>query len=250
MNMKIETLTSLLLIVGIVVLAVMVGLKPNNINVKTSSELPADTIDVTGTTTLTVDPDKAEILLGVETQAVTAIESQQQNANIMQKVKNALRAAGVQDKDIETSQYSVNVIRDYTEKGQQKIIGYKTVNIIKISTTKLSSAGALIDAAIDAGADRVDSVQFTLTKSKEAEIRKEAILKASQNARERADAIANGLDIKLTKVKRASEGYVSIMPYYKSFDTLAAAEVRESTTSISPGMIEISASVNVGYEFA
>ncbi len=248
--MRTEALLPLLLVIGIIALAVMVGLKPNSINVKTSDELPEDTIDVTGTATLTVDPDKAEILLGVETQSETAIDSQQRNADVMKEIKDALRTAGVSDKDIGTSQYSVDVIRDYSEKGEMKIRGYKTVHIIKISTIKLNSVGVLVDAAIDAGANRVDGVQFILSKSKEAELRKEAITKASQNAKERAEAIADGLGVKLTKVGRASEGYVSVIPYYKSFNSLSATDVRETTTDISPGMIEISSSVNVGYEFA
>ncbi len=249
--MKTEIILPVLLAVGIVVLAVMVGLKPNNITVKASSELPKDTIDVTGTYTSTVDPDKAEIFLGVETQEQTAIESQQKNAEIMDKVKSALRVAGVSDKDMETEQFSVDIMRDYSEFGRQKVIGYKTTHILKISTTKLNTAGSLVDAAIDAGANNVGGVQFTLSKSKEAEVRKEAVMKASLNAKERAQAIADGLGIKLTKVSKASEGYVNVVPYYKGFGGAMAAEsMRDATTSISPGKIEISSSINVGYEFS
>ena len=233
-------------------------LKPVNINLEgkitgggNSVELEND-IQVTGQSILNVDPDKAEIILGVEIQEENALDSQQGNAEIMEKVMLALKNNGIKTKDIKTYQYSVQPIRNYNSKSgdYQEIIGYRTTNIIKIETTDLDNVGKFIDAAASAGANKFQGVSFGLTDEKQIEYRHEALKEASKNAKAKAESIADGLGVKIERVLRASESSYYQPAVYRSYDMVVASSgAMEAETEVSPGMIQVSATVSVSYKF-
>lgn len=257
MKTKTEKLIVVLLILGIIGMAGLVVLKPVNVNLEgkitggTSTSEPENSIQVTGQSILSVDPDKAEIILGVETEETTALNSQQMNAEIMENVMSALRTNGIKKEDIKTYQYSVQPIRNWrSEENYYKVISYKTIQMVRVKTTDLDDVGKVIDAAASAGANRFQGVSFGLTDEKQSEYRTKALKEASKNAEIKAESIADGLSVKLDGVLRASESSY-YQPVYRSYDmeSVAATGAKDITTEISPGMIEISATVSVSYEF-
>ncbi|MBD3155851.1 MAG: DUF541 domain-containing protein [Candidatus Aenigmarchaeota archaeon] len=257
MKLKAENLIVVLLVLGLIGMAGLVVLKPVNVNLEgkitgnTGTSEPENSIQVTGQSILSVDPNKAEIILGVETQEDTALESQQTNAEIMENVMSALRANGINKDDIKTYQYSVQPIRNWrSEENYYEVISYKTTQMIKVKTTDLENVGKVIDAAASAGANRFQGVSFGLTDEKQSEYRTEALKEASKNAESKANSIADGLGVKLDGVLRASESSY-YQPVYRSYTMEAAVsgEAKDITTEISPGMIEVSATVSVSYEF-
>ena len=214
------------------------------------------TISVSGSYELSMDPDKAEIYLGAETRATTALESQQDNANIIAAVKSALYALGLTKADIETTSYSISPVYDYSKTcytsdciwQPPKIVGYSTVHQLKIKTKNIDKVGQYIDAATKAGANDVNYISFGLSDDKQKTLYIQALTEASKNARDKANAIASGLNVHIVGVISASEGSVYVTPYYRS---LAAGSVSDSTqaeTDISAGMIQVSASVSVVYQ--
>ena len=232
-------------------MSALVTLKPVNINLIEGSVKSENSIQTTGQSILSVDPDKAEIILGVETQEVNALDSQQGNAEIMEKVMLALKNNGIKTKDIKTYQYSVQPIRNYNSRSgdYQEIIGYKTTNMIRIKTTDLDNVGKVIDAAASVGANKFQGVSFGLTDEKQTEYKNEALKEASKNAKTKAESIADGLGVKIQGVLRASESSY-YQPVYRDYDMIASAgSEMEATTEISPGMIQVSATVSVSYEF-
>ncbi|MEM7814829.1 MAG: SIMPL domain-containing protein [Candidatus Aenigmatarchaeota archaeon] len=201
-------------------------------------------LSVTGTATLSAAPDEVVILAGAETLAAEADDSQRANAGLISAIRSALERKGLTAENVTTASYYLEIAREWNKTTERmEIVGYRTVHILKIKSSNLNKAGDYVDAAVSGGANRVDSVTFGLSTAKEADYRKQALEQAGANARERADAAAQGLGVRVTRVVRASEGYVSIVPYTRA---LAA----EAATEITPGQVEVSASVSVTYEIA
>jgi len=255
--MKTESIIVVLLVIGLITMGAIAMLKPVNINLTGkitgggNSVEPENSIQVTGQSILSVDPDKAEIILGVEIQEETAIESQQGNAEIMERVMTALKNNGIKKDDIQTYQYNVRPIRNYNSKSGDyyEIIAYKTTHMVKIKTTDLDNVGKVIDAATSAGANRFQEVSFGLTNEKQTEYRNTGLEEAAMNAKTKAESIADGLGVKVQSVLRASESSY-YQPVYRSYDmATVSGGAMEAETEISPGMIQISATVSVSYEF-
>jgi hypothetical protein len=215
------------------------------------TEEQKNTIDVTGTYTTYADPDKVDIYLGIQTDSFDASESQQQNAVIMKKIRDGLSSKGVTSSSIQTTQYNLEQIKEWDDIKRIYVNkGYRTTQIIKIKLTDINKAGEIVDVAVENGANRVDNIVFGLSDSKAKSMRTQALTEAAKNAREKADAIANGLGVSIKGVVHASEGFVGVTPYYASKNLVAGAAEAAVPTEISAGQIEISASVTVSYEFA
>jgi len=215
------------------------------------------TITVTGNYVLSMDPDKAEIYLGADTQATTALQSQQDNANIIAAVKNALYAMGLAKTDIETTSYSISPVYEYPTPCSSsycplqlpKVVAYKTSHQLKIKTTNIDKVGQYIDAAAKAGANDISYISFGLSDSKQKTLYNQALTEASKNAKDKANAIASGLGVHVVGVISANEGSVYVTPYYRTLSAGApTADSTQASTDISAGMIQVSASVSVVYQ--
>ena len=207
------------------------------------------TISVTGTGVIETKPDKASVYLGVETQSVNVTEALAQNSVKMDAVIAALKRLGVQEDSIETSYFSIYLVKDYERPGEG-IVGYRVTNAITVELSDLDTVGDVIDTAITAGANRVTNVEFGLTDTKEQELRQQALREACTDARKKADAIAGGLGLKIVGVATAREGGVYTYPYRSGgFDYAAYAEAPMAVpTPIEPNEVSVSATIQVDYE--
>jgi uncharacterized protein YggE len=216
---------------------------------KTEKTTEIATLDVVGTSKTFVQPDKAEIYLSLETENESALSSQQRNAEIIADVRKAVMGEGLSADQIETSGYSVYPIRVWSEKeGKYQLLGYRTVHNLKLKATNISNVGRVIDAAVSAGANNVENIVFTLSDQRYEELKSQVLLNATSNAKAKAEAIATQMGIKLAGVYHVSEGYVSIVPIYKGIEMLQ--ESSQVPTEISPGLIEVSASISTSYKIA
>ncbi len=208
---------------------------------------PVPSIDVTGTAEVRANPDRAAIDVAVETHATTAAEAASENARLAQKIADALKAKLANAGTIQTGSYSLSP--DYRQKPGEinaHIIGYTEVNSVTVETTALDRVGPLIDAAIGAGANRINSVNFTLRD--QGGPRNEAIAKAAVDAVSQARALAQALGVKLKRVLHAT---TNAQPRPIRFMSMAAPRmaVEEAPpTPISPGQITIPATVTLSYE--
>lgn len=207
-------------------------------------------ISVSGDAEKSVSPDKAEIFLGVNTNHSSAENAQNENSRITTAVIDALKREGVAAEDIETLNY--NLYPNYVwnpKTGEQEQKGYVVSNTIKITTTDFAKVGKLLQVSVDAGANQIQSVQFSLTKARENEIKKEVLAEATSSARGKAEAIAEGLGARLGSIKRVQESNVYFTPYIYGRDiALAEAKVAASAPPISPQKATVTASVTVVYE--
>jgi uncharacterized protein YggE len=164
---------------------------------------PIRTIQVDGNGEVRAKPDTAELSVAIETHAATAAESAERNASLADKVSEALKAKLGDKGKIQTGGYSL--FPDYEQRPgveNPRIIGYRAENSISVETRDIALAGPLIDAAIAAGANRINSLNFTLKDDTAA--RSEAIARASRDAQAQANALAASLGVKLKRIYSAT----------------------------------------------
>ena len=213
------------------------------------------TIDVTGTGTIQVAADQAEISLAVITVGANIGEIQLENAEKMNRIIAALKSElGLSEKEISTSYYSVYEDRDpsgatratYGESAQI----YRVSNTISVITGDVESAGTIIDVAIANGANTVDSLRFSLTAETRQQYREDALQIAVEKATADAKIIADALGMKLGKASHVQIGSSYITPYMANrFASVAyeASVLEDAATPIQAEQVEVSASVSISY---
>ena len=193
-----------------------------------------DSVTVTGTGTVTAVPDRAEISAGVETRAPTARGALQGNATAMEKVLAALRARG--GRDVTTQTVSLSSAFD----DQGRADGFVASNIASAETT-LAGAGALIDAAVAAGANTIYGP--SLSRSDADALYRDALEKAVADAKARAELLAKAAVRELGRVTAIVESGAVESPF------VAKAEAaRDASTPVVSGPQETMATVSVTYE--
>jgi uncharacterized protein YggE len=193
-----------------------------------------DTVSVTGTGSVDAVPDRAEVSAGVETRAATAKASLTANAAAMQKVIAALRANG--GKDVTTQTVSLSTAFD--QNGQPN--GFVASNVASAGTS-LDGAGALIDAAVAAGANTVYGP--TLSRSDADALYRQALAKAVDDAKARAEILAKAAGRSLGRVTAIAEsGSAPPVPY------AAKAPAAQDSTPVVSGSEETTASVSITFE--
>jgi uncharacterized protein YggE len=183
-------------------------------------------------------PDQARIDFSVVTQAATAQEASSQNADKTTAVLNALRQVLGPNADVRTVNYYLAA--NYRSDGTA-IVGFTASNTVQATVNDISIPGKLIDAAIAAGANRVDSLRFSI--KDDLPLRREALRLASIQARQRADSIALGLGVRLGSVLDAQEGYSTVTPLDVRGPGLAAA-----TTPVEAGSVDVHATITLDIE--
>jgi uncharacterized protein YggE len=251
-----NTLPIVILIFAVLVTGLGVGSAiasplPGNGNGNGNGNSEHNSITTTGIASMSIDPNKLEIYLGVETQADTAQASQQENAAIINDIRTALISSGIDADSINTNMYNIYPIRDYTEFHRtENIIGYRTIHILKIESDNVNIAGNIIDIAADNGANKIDNVVFTLNDEDMNQARTDLLADAALSAREKADSIAGALGVQIVRVHAAVEGYYNYMPYRYDMAYAVSESGVSNPTQITPGQIQISATVTVDFEIA
>jgi uncharacterized protein YggE len=196
-------------------------------------------ITVTGTATVTTQPDEAIVMLGVHTQADSAQAALQDNAQKMSKVLDALREAGLSNDDLATASVTLNPI--WGSDGSS-VTGYQADDQIQATIHDLSKVGAVIDDAVAAGANMASGVTFQV--SDEGQGHTDALSKAIANAKAKADAMASAAGANVGEVLTISE---TAMPLPGPYPMYAAAGAADSvaSTPVNPPTIESSVSVTV-----
>jgi uncharacterized protein YggE len=185
-------------------------------------------------------PDQAWVGIAAETRATTAAEAQKTAAEAMKSVQSALSKAGLPADAIRTTGYSLQPDMQYTD-GRARVRGYIVRNQIEVRVDDLQKLSAVIDAAGGSGATSMSGWRFDWKERAAAE--REALTQAVRDAMGRARALAAGASVKLGELLRIDEsGDVRPppMPYMAM-----RAEAAQAQTPISPGEIEITASVTV-----
>jgi uncharacterized protein len=207
----------------------------------------ARTIEVAGNGEAQAMADPATLAVAIETQGPTAAEAASRNASLAQKVVEALKAKLGDKGKISTGGYTLDPEYNEPRRENEKpmITGYRAQNSITVETGALELLGPLIDAAIDAGANRVNALDFSLRDDTKA--RTEAIAKAAKDAQSQAQALAASLGVKLGPIVKAST-VAQVRPILGTGVRFAAAMATSAPTPVQPGEVTVPATVSLTYE--
>lgn len=197
---------------------------------------PGTTVTVTGVGSVRVVPDRATFSFGVETQAATARAALAANAVDAKKVLDALRSAGIAAADLQTSQVSLSPRTD--DRGTE-IVGYSAFTTVTALIRDLSKVGAVVDAAVAAGANTVSGPALARGDT-DAQYR-QALRGAYADAKDKAETLASASGRTLGRVTTVVEGSQGV-PAPVAKDAAAATAVE-----IEPGTQTVDASVTVTF---
>jgi uncharacterized protein YggE len=192
-------------------------------------------ITVQGTASIETTPDRAVLSLGVESQAESARAALAATGAQLRRVLAALKAAGATD----LTTQSVSVSPRYGDR--MAVEGYTAQSSVSATVRQLAQAGAVIDAAVAAGANQVYGP--SLSRGDRSELYRRALRAAVHDARASAQTIAAAANVSLGRVTAVVEGGGAPQPLPFAADKAAAAE----STPIEPGMQQISATVTVTF---
>jgi hypothetical protein len=196
------------------------------------------TIQATGSATISVNPDEAQLTVGVQTQAASAQAAADANAAQTSAVIAALKALLGSTGTLQTVSYSVYPI--YSSTGQITG-GYTVSNTLQATTADLSLPGRLIDAANQAGATSIGSLSFGLKNPDP--VKQQALAQAAKQAQAHAAAIAAGLSVK-------TGALVSAQEVTSSSPIMAGVSGAANATPIVTGTVSVTATVTITVQLA
>jgi uncharacterized protein len=208
------------------------------------------TITVVGEGTVALQPDIATAQIGVDVSGPTAREASAEAARIMEAILAALEAQDVASKDIQTSNYSIFAERmgDAMTGRPSGHVTYRVNSGVAITVRDLATVGALLDAVIDAGANNIYGVSFSV--SNPDRVMAEARRKAAEDARARAEELAALHGVVLGEVVSVSEVIGGSVPMPVLERVSASAAMGGGALDIQPGELAMAARLQVVYAIA
>jgi len=214
-------------------------------NAQTPTAVRGTLISVSAEARASRAPDIATLSTGVVSQAVDANAALRANAADMQKVMAAIRAAGIAERDVQTSGVSLYPQYRYAENQPPAITGYQASNTVNLKVRDLSKLGAVLDALVASGANQINGPTFEIENPDP--VVDDARRAALKKARARADMYAEALGMKVLRIVSIDEGSGFMPP--QPMPTLKAARMEMSdSTPISSGENSLSATLNVVFE--
>ena len=213
----------------------------------TDTVFKATTLNLSAYGETKIVPDMATISLGVLTESPTAAAAMRANAAQMTKVFAALKAAGIAERDVQTSGLNLSPQYDYIQNEPPKLRGYQASNQVTVRVQDLSRLGAAVDATVNAGVNQVNSINFGLRDSGAAE--NAAREQAVQALSAKANLYARATGYRVARLVTLSEGGGYSAPQPMPMMAMARMDKAESTP-IAAGEISVRADVTAVFELA
>lgn len=243
------------LIAGLSLVALMAGCGDDSEEVTMASGTPTvaagapDTITVSGKGTVTSAPDEAVLTLTVESDGADPAAALDANSQATAQVTQRLKAEGVEDSAIETSNVSLYPIRTYDpDTGKESLTGYRAANTITVTLKDALVVGKVLAASVEAGVTNVSGPVWRLAEDSAAVT--EALKKAVTNAQGKAEALASAQGVKVGQVITITEGSVDqpVVPMYSDmYAEEAAGGSKVADVPISPANLDVTATVTITY---
>ncbi len=219
------------------------SLGAQEIPVQPGGGLPSGIV-VTGEGRITVQPDIAQITLGVEVTNVSASAALQDAASQMGSVVSKLKQQGIADKDIRTVSYNLTPEYDYSNRSSPTLKDYRATNLVSVTVRDITKVGPVIDAVGGAGATRIQGISFSVSDPTAAA--NQGRDEAMKNAKAKADQLAKDAGVTLgPPISIQETGGTPSAPVPMAPAVAASGAVVQ--TPISPGTQEVQVSVTVVY---
>jgi uncharacterized protein YggE len=183
---------------------------------------PVATISVSGEAQVSVPPDLAQIDAGVSTEAKTAREASEANNAAMGRVLLALKGAGIDEKDFQTSRLSLQPQYAPNRSGPNAVVGYQASNRVTIKLRDVTKVAGTIDTLVGAGANNIGGINFMVSSA--SKLLDDAREQAIADARRKAEIYAKAAGVTLgSPVSISEEGAPGPMPFRKMAAGMAAS---------------------------
>jgi len=212
-----------------------------------SSIQPETTITLNGRGSVDHAPDVAMISVGVQVEAETASLAMSQQTTKMNGVFAAVKAAGVADRDMQTSNLSLNPVYDYPANQKPRLRGYNASNQITIKVRDLKSLGKTLDAVVKGGGNTINGVSFSIDKPES--YQNEARVEAIKDAAAKAELYANAVGYKVKRIVTVSENEY----YPQPVPTMARMQLQDQaaeSTPVAAGEVSLTQTVSVTFELS
>lgn len=205
----------------------------------------ARTLNVNGTGIIKAVPDIARITLGFVNEEKDAKSSQENNARVSNEIIKILKSMGIEEKDIQTSDFSISPVYTYEPNKDPVVRGYQTVNMLTVTVRKIGDIGLVIDSTAKAGANRFQNIVFDVNDKDTLKLK--AIEEAVKDARKKAEAglAPEGEHVIQLISMSIDGGWSQPAPVYRN----DLKEGAPSAPSIQPGELSLTITVQVSYSF-
>jgi uncharacterized protein len=204
------------------------------------------TIVVSGTGRVAVEPDVAELRLGVAISRETVAEARSEAAATMSAILAAIREAGVAERDIRTAMLSVQPRYDYRDGQAPALAGYDLSNVVEVTVRELAAVGDVIDGSLRAGATSLDGLAFQVADPSGAEAA--ARTAAVADARAKAEVLAAAAGIRIAGVADIVEG--GAPPSFPLAKAARMSLAADSGTPVAAGTTDVVVTVTVTFRTA
>lgn len=209
------------------------------------------TIAVSGHGEIKAAPDTAIVDLGVFSQGPNAKAALEQNTKNMAALMEVLKAAGIEAKDIQTSNFNVGPRYDNTGKQPPKVVGYDVNNSVSVTVRKLDGLGALLDQAVSSGSNQINGLNFTVDDPQK--LQDEARTEAVKDAKRKADLMAAAAGAKVGSVVVIKDGGApQPVPMARGMSPMMADAMvaKAAPVPVAQGQMLISSDVSVVWELS
>ncbi|MFZ5817343.1 MAG: SIMPL domain-containing protein [Bacillota bacterium] len=213
-----------------------------------STSTPTRTLSVSGQGRLEVKPDTATISLGITHVMPTPKEAYNAMSAELQKISGTVKAAGVKEEQIETGVFSLHPEYKWTQEKGQELVGYRATTSLNITTQQLDKVAELFQLAVEAGANQVNGVSFSV-KDTDA-LMQQALDLAVDDAKAKAERVANRLGAAVVRVQSISihDNGVPIFSRSMADGMAGMAKAEMAPAPVFGGTSSFSVSVSVVFE--
>lgn len=205
-------------------------------------------LSVSGDGVVLAKPDIATVSIGVVSEGPTARAALDANSSDMTKVVDSVRAAGIQERDIGTTGFNIDPVYshqpirpDGTQENPQ-IVGYRVTNLVSVRIRDIDNSGAVLDAVVSAGANRVTGIEFGIAEP--GRLEDEAMKNAISDARRKAQIIADAAGVRLVRILSVSTNANFGVPRFEA--RVAASDAK--AVPILQGERSLSANASLVFE--
>jgi uncharacterized protein YggE len=210
----------------------------------TQPQPPQRTMTVTGTGMVTLTPDIAYVYIGVHTQDTSATTAMDQNNQQAQAVIDTIKGFGVEDKDIQTTNFSIYPQPVYDNNNNQVGVTYVVDDTVYVTVRDLGKLGDLLDATVQSGANTINSISFDV--ADKADALSQARQAAVENARKQADELAAATGVTIGDVQTVS--YYDSTPSPIQYAGARAADSMAASVPVQSGSMQVTTTVTIVYE--
>lgn len=242
--MKSSILTILFIFLGLFLYTKFAGPIPFSVNSIQTTKTNLFTVNGTGKATGI--PDTAQLSIGVTKTGSTVTIAQNQANTAANKIIEDFKKLGIEDKNIKTTNYSINPNYDYSRGGTQSITGYTVTQTLEVDITPIDIANKAFDAATADGANLVGGVNFTFNDKTQKDLENKAREEAVKMAKEKAQNLTSATGIRLGKIVDVQESNDFTPRPIMMAQGLGAA--KSADTQLQPGENSITINITLSYE--